>query len=263
MARGMRALILDFDGVLSDSAREAFVVALRAHCELRPGSALSVVLARIDPAHPEADPLYPRFLELMPLGNRAEDYMAGLVALEQGAELSDQEAYDAFKAGLDPGELKAFHKRFYQVRGTWSRSDSAGWLSLLAPYPSFVELLLRRAGEVELAIATAKDRRSVGDLLAHYGIEALFGEGRIVDKETGVSKRTHLSHLQQQLGVAFEEMTFVEDKVNHLESVASLGVRCVLAAWGYNGRREWERAESQGFLVCTLEDVEARLFQSR
>ena len=55
-------------------------------------------------------------------------------------------------------------------------------------------------------------------------------------------------------------MTFVDDKVSHLEVVASLGVRCALAGWGYNGERESARARELGCLVLTLEDAEARLY---
>ena len=55
-------------------------------------------------------------------------------------------------------------------------------------------------------------------------------------------------------------MTFVDDKANHLEDVATLGVRCCLAAWGYNGPREHALARSRGHLVCSLDDVEAELF---
>ena len=38
------------------------------------------------------------------------------------------------------------------------------------------------------------------------------------------------------------EMTFVDDKLNHLDDVAPLGIRCALAAWGFNGPREIEQA---------------------
>ena len=37
----MKALVLDFDGVLSDSAREAFLVARRAYLDLLPDSPLA------------------------------------------------------------------------------------------------------------------------------------------------------------------------------------------------------------------------------
>ena len=63
-----------------------------------------------------------------------------------------------------------------------------------------------------------------------------------------------------RLGVAPAEITFIDDKVNHLDAVSELGVRCALAAWGYNGARERELARERGYLVCTLGDVEATLF---
>ena len=58
----------------------------------------------------------------------------------------------------------------------------------------------------------------------------------------------------------FERIVFVDDKVNHLEDVASLGVRCTLAAWGYNGPREHELARHRGFDVCSLAEAERVLF---
>jgi phosphoglycolate phosphatase-like HAD superfamily hydrolase len=61
-------------------------------------------------------------------------------------------------------------------------------------------------------------------------------------------------------GLDFAEITFVDDKVNHLDAVAPLGVRCALAAWGYNGPREHRLAQGRGHLVCHLEDLETQLF---
>jgi phosphoglycolate phosphatase-like HAD superfamily hydrolase len=247
----MKALVLDFDGVIADSAPEALEVALATYTELRPGSALA--------ARPRAA-LEAAFLELMPLGNRAEDYGAALAAIDADRALRDQAAYDAWRDGLDPAWLRAFHQGFYRVRADFAAREPERWNSLIQPYPAFAALLRRRAAEVELAIATAKDRSSVSRLLSTWGLADLFGPGRVLDKETGVSKVAHLEHLQHTLGVAFPELTFVDDKVNHLESVAPLGVRCALAAWGYNGPRERQRARELGFLVCGLDDAEALLF---
>jgi phosphoglycolate phosphatase-like HAD superfamily hydrolase len=247
----VKALVLDFDGVLADSIAEAFRVSLDTYTALRPESRLRAG---------DRGALAAAFREIMPLGNRAEDYGVALCALDAGRPLPDQPAYDAFKAELDPAWLRGFHKRFYQVRSALAAADPKGWHALIRPYAPLLAVLRRRAGEVALAIATAKDRASVGRLLAAWGAADLFGPGRVLDKETGVSKVAHLEHLQRELGLDFPEMTFLEDKVNHLESVAPLGVRCALAAWGYNGPREHRRARELGFLVCTLEDVEAQLF---
>jgi phosphoglycolate phosphatase-like HAD superfamily hydrolase len=177
---------------------------------------------------PEAiadDALFAAFLEMMPLGNRAEDYAVGLRALDSGVQLPDQTAYDRFKAGLDPEWMRSFHKRFYRVRAAMTDADPAAWHRLMEPYPGVTELLRRRAGDALLAVATSKDRRSVGKLLEAYGIADLFPEGRVLDKETGVSKRAHLEHLHGVSGFPYTEMTFVDDKVNHLDAVARRSLR--------------------------------------
>ncbi|HEU4430673.1 MAG TPA: HAD family hydrolase [Myxococcota bacterium] len=247
----MRALALDFDGVLCDSAREAFAVAVRTYRR-----AISRELAR-----GEADEtLFAEFVALMPLGNRAEDYAIALAAIERGRALDDQAAYDAFRRELDPAALRAFHKQFYRERAAWIERDPVGWHALIRPYPGLCELLRRRAGDVSLWIATAKDRRSVRELLAHYGIDDLFPEHAVLDKETAVAKREHVRLIAERARVPVAEVTFVDDKVNHLEDVAAIGARCVLAAWGYNGARERRIAAERGFLVCELSDFEARVF---
>ncbi|MGH0030979.1 MAG: HAD family hydrolase [Myxococcota bacterium] len=262
----MRVLALDFDGVISDSAPESFLVALRTWDALRPGSGLAADAARLagETAPPLAQVrssrLYSSFLSHMPLGNRAEDYAVVLAALEQDVPLPDQAAYDAWRDRQDPAALARFHEHFYVRRGALAERDPAGWRALMAPYSEFTALLRRRAADAVLAIATAKDRRSVEALLRLYGLDDLFPAERLLDKETGVGKAAHLARLQEQTGVPFPEIAFVDDKVNHLDGVRSLGVRCALAAWGYNGAREEALARQRGYAVLRLEDAEGLLF---
>jgi phosphoglycolate phosphatase-like HAD superfamily hydrolase len=248
----MRALALDFDGVLFDSAREAFVVAVRTYRRV-----ISRELARDE----TDETLFAEFLALMPLGNRAEDYAIALAAIERGRSIEDQAAYDAFRRELEPEALRAFHKQFYRERAAWLEHDPESWHASMRPYPGLCELLRRRASDVALAIATAKDRRSVRELLTHYGIADLFPEQLVLDKETAVSKRAHVALIAERASTSPREVTFVDDKVNHLEDVAEIGARCVLAAWGYNGRRERDIATARGFVVCELDDFEARVFE--
>lgn len=247
----MTLLVFDFDGVISDSAPESFEVALRTFRHLGDPRALS--------AWPRED-LYRRFLAIMPLGNRSEDFGIALCAIDGAVPLEHQEAYQAFRATLDPAWLDEFHRVFYETRHHFAQEDGERWRALLGPYPAFVELLRRRAGIHPYAIATAKDRASVDLLLADYGIADLFPDALILDKETGVSKVAHHERLAERTGCPYHEMTFVDDKVNHLDHVASLGVRGVLAAWGYNGPREHEAARARGYEVATLEDAERCLF---
>ena len=209
----MKLLALDFDGVISDSAREAFAVAVRTHAALDPGSRLA--------GSERDESLYAGFVELMPLGNRAEDFFLALEILGAGAVVESQADYDAFRTRYSAQALRDFHQRFYQERAAWSERDPQGWLQQMAVYPEIPELLRRLASRVELAIATAKDRRSVRRLIQHYGFGELFSEGSIHDKETGVHKRAHIQQLSRQCGIEASEITFIDDKVNHLEDVAA------------------------------------------
>jgi phosphoglycolate phosphatase-like HAD superfamily hydrolase len=257
---------LDFDGVISDSAPESFLVSIRTWCETMPSTALArrAGAGRADPIPPAgqvtSDALYAGFLERMPLGNRAEDYGVVLASLDRGVDLPDQSAYDAFRAGFEASWLEAWHRRFYEIRHALADADPDGWLALMGPYPGLPELLRRKASEVVLAIATSKDARSVRSLLRAYGLDDVFDDDRLLDKETGVDKVAHLRVLHGRFGVAFADMVFVDDKVNHLDRVAPLGVRCVLAAWGYNGPREHALARQRGYGVVALADVEEALF---
>jgi phosphoglycolate phosphatase-like HAD superfamily hydrolase len=261
----MTALVLDFDGVIADSSREAFVVALRAYVALRPGSPLEQALAALEATLPagaaavERQPLYPGFMALMPLGNRAEDFGAALEAAAQRREIDDQAGYDIFFAGLERDWLEAFHWRFYHERTRFAGQQPALWRVLQPPYREVVDLLLRRRGSVSLAVATAKDRASVEALLAGYGLAGVFPRELVLDKETGVTKAAHLEHLRRILAVPFADMTFVDDKVRHLDAVAGLGVRCVLAGWGYNGERERRAARERGYTVADLLHLERDL----
>jgi phosphoglycolate phosphatase-like HAD superfamily hydrolase len=250
----VKALALDFDGVISDSVGEVFIVAQRTYFDLCPDSSLR---------ERDGDELYRAFRDLMPLGNRAEDYGTALDALERRIDLPDQAAYDEFREDQDDAWLEDYHRRFYDVRADYSSTDPQGWRALMRPYEPLIELLRRRAGQVAYAIATSKDRGSVSIMLEGYGITDLFPAELILDKESGQQKTAHLRTLRDRLDVDFAELTFVDDKVNHLDAVAALGVRCALAMWGYNGPREYALARKRGYLLCSLDDAERKLFGPR
>lgn len=264
----MRLLALDFDGVISDSAPESFAVALETYAEIRRDSKHGQTAKRLRDARSQPEllarirreRLYRAFLELMPLGNRAEDFAVALGILERGVPVADQADYDREWCSESESFLSAFHELFYERRAAFSASDPQTWRSLLCPYPEFIELLRARGAEVTLAIASAKDRASVLELLAGYGIADLFEDECILDKDAGVSKSAHLQVLARRTQLPFAEITFVDDKVNHLDSAAALGVRCALASWGYNGDRERELAARRSYLVCDLAHAERQLF---
>jgi phosphoglycolate phosphatase-like HAD superfamily hydrolase len=262
----MKVLALDFDGVVCDSLREVFATALATYESIEPGSP---VIGRLRARHGtgrwheldlRGDPVMVSFEAMMPLGNRAEDFGVSLKAIDNFLELTDQGAYDTFYRTVDTDWLADFHRAFYEQRDGARAFDTHGWLELHAPYPAFLELLRRRSASARLALATAKDRRSAVLLLDHLGVGDLFSPELVLDKETGVSKTAHLTALHDRLDVPFESITFVDDKLNHLEAVAPLGVRAVLAGWGFNTPREHDLAARRGFRVANFDNVEEVLY---
>jgi len=262
----MKVLALDFDGVVCDSVRECFATALAAYEAMTPDSPL---IGRIRSRCGEGrwhsldlmgDPVAASFENMMPLGNRAEDFGISLAASENFLELMDQSAYDTFASTVDPSWIDAFHAEFYEQRAAARAFDHHGWLDLHAPYPFFSEILRRRSVDTTVALATAKDRRSAGILLEHLGLGGIVAPELILDKETGVTKTAHLTELSNRLRFDFADITFVDDKVNHLQATAGLGIRPVLAGWGFNTPREHELARRLGFAIANIDNAETVLF---
>ena len=262
----MKALALSFDGVLSDSAPEAYVAALRTYCELKPGSCLGESLDRLvgdgqlTRGRVVADPRFAAFVEHLPLGSRAGDLGLTLSILERGLTIREQVAYDRMRREEPATFLWDFHRRFYEIRDELSTSDPEGWRALFDPHPGLPDLLRRRASDRALAILTERNRRSVGLLLREHGVEDLFPDERVMDSETGPTPVAHLRSLQRELRIASTQITFVDSGVRRLDAVFHLGVKCVLATWGHNGPREQDHARERGYQLCSLEDAEAQLF---
>ncbi len=263
----MRVLAFDFDGVLCDSSREVFVVAVDTLVDLEPGSDLIEVLRPLrDEALSGGDrfrshEVYTRFSDLLPLGNRAEDFGVALRAIDESMPFSDQAGYDAFYAGLAESWRDLFHRGFYEARARLRESDVRRWLALHLPYPELVAAFRRHRNEFIPAVATAKDAQSVHLLLTELGLHDVFDPRFVLDKETGVAKTIHLRELQRLTGAPFKDITFIDDKLNHLVKVAELGVRCVLAGWGFNTQREQEAALRLGFEVAHLDDLDTTVFK--
>ena len=263
----MHILALDFDGVLCDSSREVFVVAVDTYAALEPDSRL---LGQLIPLRNHAagggsehldTEIYRRFRDLLPLGNRAEDFGVSLQAVENDATINNQEAYDAYYRVIGQPWLDQFHRRFYECRGSLREGDVQRWLQLHLPFPGLADTLRRHKERTLPAVATAKDNRSVRLLLDELGFDDVFDSKFILDKETGVEKTHHLRVLHERTGAEFEDITFVDDKVNHLVRVAELGVRPVLAGWGFNTDREHALAQQLGFEVADLDSADEILFK--
>jgi phosphoglycolate phosphatase-like HAD superfamily hydrolase len=262
----MDVLALDFDGVLCNSSREVLVVAADAYAKLRPGSPLLPALrwlrARVLAGDDvREDALAGGFADLLPLGNRAEDFGVALWILEHELSATDQDQYDAIYEEVGEAWRTDYHRVFYDARAALRDADPEEWLALHRPYPELGSMLRRHRGSTRPAVVTAKDAQSVRLLLVALEIDDIFEAQLVLDKETGVHKARHLEVLQERTKAPFSQITFVDDKVNHLQKTSVLGIRPVLAGWGFNTTREHELAHNLGYQVATLANAEQILFK--
>ncbi|MCE5270474.1 HAD family hydrolase [bacterium] len=249
-----KVFAFDFDGVLSESLLEAYLITWRisgavlpelASSEPRPDLESIQVFRDSHKAHWE------HFSALVPFGNRCEDYLVIQSAVHENRRLATQAEFDGYRRRFEPW-LEAFHAEFYRERYALTAADQSRWLALNAAYPGIPEALAALSGRFDLAIATSKDGRSVNALLATYGVERFFRPGSLVDKSAGESKRAHLAALRGIFGVEYHDIFFIDDKVSHLIDCDGLGVRCFLAGWGYNGLAERREAAARGFQVLDV-----------
>jgi phosphoglycolate phosphatase-like HAD superfamily hydrolase len=250
-------LLLDFDGVISDSLHESFLTALNTYVECVPDHSL-----------PLAEPLFwkdldaferkhvflpARFREMMPLANFAHDYLAVLMSIDQRRRIRNQQEFDAFKKQLGQSYLKDYAERFYQNRRRLRECYPESWNNLMKPFPGIVKSLKRLSRLGQLAIGSSKDRFSIRTLLDQYGLSECFPENRLLDKDFAETKKEHVLHFLDQ-GISRQKFHFIDDKISHLMGVSPLGVNLYLAGWGYNTPREHLLADAEGICQLSLDD---------
>ncbi|MGM9998860.1 MAG: HAD family hydrolase [Candidatus Bruticola sp.] len=134
--------------------------------------------------------------------------------------------------------LSYFGRRLAYHRAECHRSNLREWLSWQNIYPGTVEVINRAFAKFDgLAVCTTKDKASVEALLRTVGLKIL-----VLSKEYTFDKHLQLYILAASFGVEPNQILFVDDLLDNLLRVRSLGVHTALAGWGYNCRRSREEA---------------------
>jgi phosphoglycolate phosphatase-like HAD superfamily hydrolase len=252
-------LALDFDGVISNSLLEAYLITWRIAGGLDPR------LVPADGRLPTPENIHDfreqnrehwnAFKDIVPFCNRGEDYLLAHQAVCEKRIIKTQEEFYSFAQCSPKDRLDRFHEEFYCERYRLTDQELDRWLALNTAYPGVPEALKLLASKFTLAVATSKDRESVLRLLQNYGIKDYFEPHAVLDKSAGASKRAHLAALGEIYHCSFDRISFIDDKVAHLTDCSPLGVRPYLAGWGYNGTPEYETARKQNIPILEIKDL--------
>ena len=243
------AFVLDFDGVLCDSARETAVSAWRA------GQSFFADWTGATPS-PETVARFVAVRPVLETGYQAILLMKRIVDGVPVAEIRAGGAPAAEALGARLGLARAdLVRAFGAVRDAWIAADLADWLSWHDFFPGTLDRLRRcLAGGTPVSIATTKQERFVEALLAGQGVA--FPAERIFGLDTGKKKEQVL----REVLAAYpgSGVHFVEDRLGTLRRVQACAelsaVRLYYADWGYGLPAELAEAQADPRLcVWSLE----------
>jgi len=235
-------IVLDFDGVICDSAPENAATAWRCCCRLWP--------EQFSGAVPREQ--IERFCkELRPYMETGYQSIIQTKLLWSGAPIAS--ITREFSSRLEEllasiGETKSSLKALFGgERDRWLSEDMGGWLDHNSFYPGAAEALCELLSRGRVVILTTKECRFVERLMERAGVdfpkEEIFGLERIKNKETTLSEML-------QCGT----MAFVEDRLATLERVEAVpaleGVKLVYATWGYSTPEQRAAAKANPRIFC-------------
>lgn len=219
----MKAVFLDFDGVLFDTVKEAYAVSM-----ITASKCNSLADVDFQSSH------YALFAKYRYLISPAWNYYYLLQALEQDSH-DIESSYIKMLNLASESEFKKFEKEFFETRATLRKQDYETWLRLNVPFPflSKINKYIHQNPDIWY-IVTTKDRGTVENLL---DLENIFiKKEQIFDKDNYASlqsKRAIIEDIMQnkQISKGF----FIDDSRKHLLDCKSLdNLVLVQPNWGYN-----------------------------
>jgi phosphoglycolate phosphatase-like HAD superfamily hydrolase len=221
-------IVLDFDGVLCDSARETAVSAWRAGQEFFPDWSGPEPTAEAVDAFVAVRPILETGFQSILLMKRIADGVPVDEIRDGGAE-----AAEALMAELGL-ERQALVRAFGAARDVWIESDLPGWLGRHGFFAGTAERLRETlATGIPVYIATTKQERFVEALFAGQGLD--FPSARIFGLDAKKKKEQVLRELLAEY--PGRRLHFVEDRIDTLRRVQDCpelaGVELYYADWGY------------------------------
>ena len=244
-------IVLDFDGVICDSAPENAATAWRVCQFLWPkrfpaGQVPTEAIPRFCAVRPYMETGYQAILmtRLMQENAPVEQYTTSL---------TEYQVRNLARLGLTKPELQQL---FGAERDHWIATDLDGWLSYNRYYPGATEALRLLARTARIVILTTKERRFVQQLMLREGIDFatadIYGLHEIKNKETTLA--------QFVTSGEYSSVTFVEDRLATLQRMLPVPdlaeVRLAYATWGYTTPEQRAEATREPRIACLAAPAE-------
>ena len=231
-------LFLDFDGVLVNSAFEAFRMLLTTKGEIK------------NPSESHKDELFKKFNELRPFVGAAWNYFYVFESITKNI---------AFDLPNSPtAEDVSFEESFFNTRNYFKFKNLLEWINLHKTYPFSLELpLIIEQGFIlsnQILIITHKDAGAVKALIRQF-IPALSNTKilSLTDFDYSTTKKDIIINYMDNKSVNY----FIDDSINicqdTMNNIKSSELRTYLADWGYSTSDQ--RAKSNCNMVSCKEII--------
>ncbi len=224
-AKAAPLLVLDFDGVICDSASEGFLTSWNAYHVLYRGEA-----PKDPPPGARA-----RFDRLRPFVRSGQDFVFIQEIMARDGSVTSQADFDEIARQAGPATKQRFDELFYQARAALQGRDRTAWLAMNPIYAHVKEAFSLFPPQAPVYVLSTKRPQFVAEILAAHDIgmapeRILFGQHepklRTVEKLVG----------ERGSGGAI----FIEDQIDAIRSNVDPRIRVYLASWGYV-QPEWLR----------------------
>jgi len=237
-----KVIALDFDGVIADTENECYIISIPA-------------FRRMGEEIEDNNRVRSEFRKARPYVKHADCYYTVLKILQDPKANFDTITFSEFAKMRDKNKErgKEFHKLFYEERAKLQQNMDK-WVELNPPYAGIPKIINMLMKSFHVVIVSAKDKNATKLLLDSYGLH--IEDENILAKEFSMDKKYQMRFISDKFHVPFYKIIFVEDNLEQLLNVKELGVKLVLASWGYNTEDQRKEAEKLGISVAMPESLE-------
>lgn len=233
----IKLVAFDFDGVIAETIKEWYLLGLKAFNHMAGDLESSRHVG-------EHFRLARSFLK------NAEDCYFVFKSIKEGNvdfNIITQEEFNQQAQPFFKKEGKTLTKKVYTLRAEMRENDKENWLSLFSVFPEMISVLKKVMDRFEVVIATTRDKASVSAILEKH--ETFINSHKIIGREFSIDKREQMKFITKEYDVSFKEIFFIDDILEHLKLVASLGITGALASWGYSNKQQLLEAQEKGITV--------------
>lgn len=216
----MKTVFLDFDGVLFDTLKEAYIICRHAFC----GTDYFVPVEKDE---------YDRFYRYKYLVYNSWQYYYVMKILSEDKNISDIsfiEKYNYYMDNRDNRKEDEFDEKYYSAREDLIKNYHKFWDSLESPFEFFY--FIRDNKEINPVIVSKKNKSAIEYRLNQYGAnissDNIYGKDELEDYPT---KADFIAEYMRSKKV--EKTVFVDDNSHNLKPCEKYPqITTLLAGWG-------------------------------